>query len=202
MNVFYTSDTHFGHKNIIDFCKRPFQDVSHMNEILIKNWNETVSPDDTVFHLGDVALGPWVEWDSILSRLNGYKILIVGNHDRIFAGEKERQRERFRPFYEQWFDEIHDEIRLGHRNFDFGGHDDVEVIMSHFPYDGDSHDGDRYTEHRPVDNGSPLIHGHTHSSGNPVSVSKRGTPQFHVGVDAHGYRPVHEEVIVEWLTSF
>lgn len=55
--VFFTSDTHFNHANIIRFCNRPFKDVSHMNEAIISNWNRVVGPEDIVFHLGDFCLG-------------------------------------------------------------------------------------------------------------------------------------------------
>ena len=79
--VYFTSDTHFNHTNIIRFCKRPFKDVGEMNECLIRNWNSVVGPDDIVFHLGDFCLGGSVEWTKILDRLNGKIYLIVGNHD-------------------------------------------------------------------------------------------------------------------------
>lgn len=51
--TFFTSDTHFNHANIIHFCNRPFKDVEQMNETIIANWNNVISQDDTVFHLGD-----------------------------------------------------------------------------------------------------------------------------------------------------
>ena len=79
--VFFTSDTHFFHNNIINFCKRPFQDVEEMNEKLIENWNKVVSDDSTVFHLGDFAFGGITKWKEILGRLNGSINLILGNHD-------------------------------------------------------------------------------------------------------------------------
>ena len=81
MKTFFTSDHHFNHKNIISFCSRPWQTVSEMNEILIKNWNETVSPDDIVYYLGDFAVGSRDEIPKLLARLNGKIILIRGNHD-------------------------------------------------------------------------------------------------------------------------
>ena len=79
--VFFTSDTHFYHSNIINFCGRPFKNVEVMNETLIANWNSVVGPDDIVFHLGDFCLGGSAEWANILNRLNGKIYLIVGNHD-------------------------------------------------------------------------------------------------------------------------
>lgn len=166
-----------------------------MNEEIINRWNNVVSEDDTIFHLGDVALGPWQMWDSILTRLNGYKVLVVGNHDRIFKGEKERMRERFTPLYNEWFDEVHD----GVRGFAL---DDGKILvnMSHFPYDGDSHDDDRFTGFRLEDRGTVLIHGHTHLN-QIVSHSGSNTLQIHVGQDAWDYTPVSEDQIVSLLRS-
>jgi len=69
--VFFTSDTHFNHANIIDFCSRPFKNVNEMNETLITNWNRVVGADDIVFHLGDFCLGGSAEWTNVLNRLNG-----------------------------------------------------------------------------------------------------------------------------------
>jgi calcineurin-like phosphoesterase family protein len=80
-NLFFTSDTHFFHEGIIKFCNRPFESVEEMNETLIRNWNETVPKDGTVFHLGDFAFGGWREWMSAYNRLNGKIYLILGNHD-------------------------------------------------------------------------------------------------------------------------
>ena len=79
--VYFTSDTHFYHSNIIDLCKRPFKNVEDMNETLIENWNRVVGQDDIVFHLGDFCLEGSHEWTKILNRLNGKIYLILGNHD-------------------------------------------------------------------------------------------------------------------------
>lgn len=79
--VYFTSDTHFNHANIIGFCSRPFKNVNEMNETLIANWNRVVGVDDIVFHLGDFCLGGSAEWTNVLNRLNGKIYLIVGNHD-------------------------------------------------------------------------------------------------------------------------
>ena len=79
--VFFTSDTHFNHTNIIRFCNRPFKDVTHMNETIIANWNSVVGPDDIIFHLGDFYLGSSAECINVLNRLNGKIYLIAGNHE-------------------------------------------------------------------------------------------------------------------------
>lgn len=76
----FTSDTHFGHSMLIREDKRPFSTVEEMDQILIANWNRRVSPQDTVYHLGDFTLGR--DHDKYLNQLNGNKILIIGNHDR------------------------------------------------------------------------------------------------------------------------
>ena len=80
--IYFTSDTHFQHTNIIKYCNRPFKDVDEMNERLINNWNSIVSNDDTIYHPGDFCLSNDKEIINIFKRLNDNKILICGNHDR------------------------------------------------------------------------------------------------------------------------
>jgi len=53
MNQWFSADDHFGHGNIIKYCNRPFKDSNDMNSSLIRNWNQRVKPEDTVFHVGD-----------------------------------------------------------------------------------------------------------------------------------------------------
>lgn len=79
--IYFTSDTHFGHHNIIRYCQRPFSCVEEMNETIIKNWNDVVGKDDIIFHLGDFGVGGSAEWSRLLERLNGEIHLILGNHD-------------------------------------------------------------------------------------------------------------------------
>ncbi len=81
-NVFFTSDTHFYHGNIIRYCDRPFLSVDDMNESLVNNWNCVVGPDDMVYHLGDVAFASQENTLKTLERLNGKITLVLGNHDR------------------------------------------------------------------------------------------------------------------------
>lgn len=79
--IFFTSDTHFGHKNIIKWCRRPFSDITEMDEFIIESWNKVVPKDGIVFHLGDFAFHKLSKWETIKSRLNGTIVLITGNHD-------------------------------------------------------------------------------------------------------------------------
>lgn len=79
--IFVISDTHFGHENIIKYCDRPFNGAFEMDEVMIEKWNSVVKPQDKVYHLGDVYMGLSTHASSTLSRLNGKKRLILGNHD-------------------------------------------------------------------------------------------------------------------------
>lgn len=83
--IFFISDTHFCHQNIIEYCNRPFATTDDMNEAMIENWNTVVKPQDHVWHLGDVGMGfkNEAEFAAVLRRLNGHKRLTVGNHDKI-----------------------------------------------------------------------------------------------------------------------
>lgn len=93
--VFFTSDTHFFHKNIIKYCNRPFSSVEEMNEGLIENWNNTVSDTDIVYCLGDVVLGRPSHWEAIIPRLNGRIRLILGNHDLQYNYHKKIFEQQF-----------------------------------------------------------------------------------------------------------
>ena len=78
--IWLTSDLHFGHKNILKFCKRPWDTVEEMDEGLIQNWNRVVGKDDLVFDLGDFAFASNSKWKDLLSQLNGHHYFILGNH--------------------------------------------------------------------------------------------------------------------------
>jgi calcineurin-like phosphoesterase family protein len=81
MKVWVTADTHFGHENIIDFCKRPFRNVDEMNEALIQKWNDLVRAEDVVWHLGEFGFGDMEQIQDWVRALNGEIKLIRGNHD-------------------------------------------------------------------------------------------------------------------------
>lgn len=80
--IWFTADTHFGHKNIIQFCDRPFSDIDEHDEHLIKSWNSKITPTDEVYHLGDFSLCSKDRANEIASRLNGKIFFIRGNHDK------------------------------------------------------------------------------------------------------------------------
>jgi calcineurin-like phosphoesterase family protein len=93
-SVFLVSDTHFGHSGVCRFTRndgvtklRPWDDADEMDEAMIKAWNERVRPTDKVYHLGDVVINRKAL--KTLSRLNGDKVLIRGNHD-IFRDDEYR----------------------------------------------------------------------------------------------------------------
>ena len=81
MATYFIADTHFGHGKVIEFEDRPFADADEMDRLLIQNWNQKVQPGDLIYHLGDVAFHKKPRTKEILSKLNGTKILIRGNHD-------------------------------------------------------------------------------------------------------------------------
>ncbi len=82
MNIWFTSDNHFSHTNVIKYCKRPFTSVEEMNETMIQNWNSLVKAGDQIYHLGDFALCKADEATKIVRRLSGQKFMVWGNHDK------------------------------------------------------------------------------------------------------------------------
>jgi calcineurin-like phosphoesterase family protein len=118
--IFYISDTHFGHENVIKFDKRPFENVQEMNEGMMANWNSVVNKDDLVYILGDFMWKFKDEDFDFVKKLNGRKRLIKGNHDKCHGSN-----------FKRLFEAINDYevIKDGDRT----------VVMSHFPmvaYDG------------------------------------------------------------------
>ena len=81
--IYYIADMHFGHTNVIRFDNRPFADTEQMDEVLIQNWNERVTADDTVYVLGDAFWKNEENSIRIMQQLQGHKHLIQGNHDRV-----------------------------------------------------------------------------------------------------------------------
>lgn len=79
--IYFIADTHFNYRNIIEYYNRPFKDTNEMNEYIIQKWNSVVKENDIVYHLGDVGFGTTEMLKELVSRLNGTKILLRGNHD-------------------------------------------------------------------------------------------------------------------------
>ena len=133
--IFYTSDLHFGHGNIIAFDNRPFHSTEEMERVIVARWNERVAPGDRVYILGDFCWNTGAEWDRILKKLNGEKHLILGNHDgrRMTASTKKL----FAGIYD--YKEIDDNGRT--------------VIMSHYPMPFYRADYNKNTYH---------LYGHVH----------------------------------------
>lgn len=180
MATWFTSDQHFGHANIIGYCDRPFGGVQEMNAELVRRWNEVVRSDDTVYVLGDFAMGDLQRSLAITPTLVGHKILVPGNHDRCWFGHPPDAR---RAWPEVYLQAGFAEIRQGTIETSVAG---KPVLACHFPYVGDSHDSDRFVPFRPRDEGRWLLHGHIHTSW------RRRDRMVNVGVDVWDYRPVSE----------
>lgn len=186
MATFFTSDLHLGHQTIIEFCRRPFSSVDEMNAGLVERWNAVVADGDEVWVLGDVCLGHIDDSLRYVEQLRGEKHLVVGNHDRMF---KEARRD-------EWVDRYtaagFASITYGHREFSSSG---TQLLLCHFPYQGDSGAEERFTDRRPKDEGLPLLHGHVHGR-----WRKKGR-MIDVGVDAWGGTPVALDVVLDLLGS-
>ena len=184
MNIWFTSDWHIGHANIIKYSERPFKDVAEMTEELVSRHNAVVRPGDTVIDVGDFSMDSrWVE--PTLKRLHGTRTLVSGNHDRCHPCH--RSGEHWRKKYLSYgFKEV-----LASLNMDIGGQ---SVRVEHMPYQEDGRHGLKYAEWRPKDDGRWQLHGHVH---NLWRVKGR---MINVGVDVNAYRPVHIDEIAELIS--
>jgi len=139
MKTWVTSDLHFGHKNIMTFCRQSRArfnlDLAYMNEAMVKEWNDLIAPEDTVYILGDVAFLPAPKATEYMMRLNGNKILVEGNHDR-----KLLQDEGFR----NCFVEVHKYLDINYNG--------TKVVMFHYPI----------AEWDQMHRGAVHLHGHLH----------------------------------------
>ena len=186
--VFFTSDTHFGHSKIIDYCKRPFSSIEEHDKTLIQNWNNVVGQDDTVFHLGDFAYGNSQFVSNIIKQLNGNIILIKGNHDL----------RNMNPTLYNIFSDVVYQARILI--------DKQTVYLNHFPF--------LCFEHGDInlykDNYSIQLFGHVHSG--PLTSSEDVNrlnilfpTQYDVGVDNNSFTPISfgevEQIITEQLLS-
>ena len=181
--IWFTSDLHFGHANILKFCNRPWETTDEMNADLIKNWNSVVKPDDLVFDLGDFAFASNSKWKDLLSQLNGHHYLILGNHD-ILRWPGDKIMELFESVSHQMILKI----------------DGRTVYLNHYPY---LCFGGAW---RKPENAVYQLFGHVHSGPNCVGTDTDRLVnlfpyQYDVGVDNNNYTPVSWQQVQEIINK-
>ncbi len=165
-NVFFTSDLHLGHANILKYSNRPFRTIEEHDEALVVNWNAKVRSSDTVYIVGDVSFHKPDKTNRLLDRMHGQKILVKGNHDKNFDQRR--------------FASVHDMLTVKVEDPDT--RDGVQrIVLLH--YCMKVWDKSHY--------GTWHLHGHSHGSlkDDPNALS------IDVGVDCHNYYPIsYQEV--------
>ena len=166
--VFFTSDTHFNHKNILSYCYRPFKTIEEHDETIIKNWNSVVPEDGIVFHLGDFGFGNIRYLKEVAKRLNGTIVFCIGNHDF--------------PKVREAFKKIFAEQRLQYNLYI----DKQHIILNHRPF---------LCFEGAQNNSVWNLFGHVHSGPNATGfdiprLSMLFPTQYDVGVDNNNYTPI------------
>lgn len=193
--IYFTSDQHYWHNNVIKYCSRPFTSVEQMNEAMILGYNMTIKPEDTVYHLGDFSMA-FRAVEVYPQRMLGEKILVPGNHDFCHSYHKKSRTEENR---EKWLQKYRDHgftVLAEQVTVDLPGLGLVN--MCHHPYatEFELKEGDKYKDWRPVDDGKLLLCGHVHEKW-LTKKSPNGTLMINVGVDQHGFAPVSLDKIIE-----
>lgn len=170
MTVWFTSDPHFGHANVINHCRRPFPHVDEMNSQLIKRWNRWVQPNDQVYILGDFALCRAEQAAAFAHGLNGTKFLVAGNHDR-----ETRKKKVFTDAFEWVKDYAEIKVPIP------GLVAPQRIIMCHFPF----------LTWNSSHHASWNLHGHCHGNLKDDPHSLR----IDVGVDCWDFTPVSFDTI-------
>lgn len=176
--IFFTADTHFNHTRVIEFSGRPYKDAGHMQEMLIDNWNQVVTNNDQVWHLGDAIFTRGSNKDaelveSILSRLNGQKFLITGNHDREDV-IRSRHWQAVYPMHEIKVKLHPDDVHA------------QRIVLCHYAL----------RTWNQMHRGAWMLHGHSH--GNLVDISGKS---MDVGVDCHNYSPLSLTDIAAYMAT-
>jgi calcineurin-like phosphoesterase family protein len=164
-NVFFVSDLHVFHSNIIKYCNRPFVDADEMNETIVANWNSKVGQRDNIFLLGDVSFANSDRTEEVLKRLNGNIYLIRGNHDHPRNIGKLGK-------YFTWERDLAT-IEIPDTDYKTGYQ---PVVLSHYPME-------RWDRQH---HGSWMLHGHCHGT-LPFNPSLK---RLDVGVDVHNFTPI------------
>jgi calcineurin-like phosphoesterase family protein len=189
--IYFTSDLHIGHSNILIYDKRPFASVEEMNESLVANWNATVTDEDTVYFLGDFSMSDQIA-RIYMPKLNGKIIWVCGNHDPVFprTGKKAKKREEHLQFFFKNSKVV--SVSVGPVCIQHNG---VSIKMSHFPYHNEYADA-RYAEYYPRRGKEELLlHGHVHIS------HKRKDNMINVGCMHWDYKPVSIDKLLEYWRS-
>ena len=171
-NIFFTSDTHFGHNRSFLLEPRGFKFTEDMNEAIIERWNKIVKPDDIVYHLGDMFLNNNEIGVKCMKRLNGTIFMIWGNHDsdvrkNLVAAECHISG--------GWYSYL---IKYGK----------IPIYISHYPTITSNYDEKHFSQH--VIN----LHGHTHQQTN--FLYPNNPFMYHIGMDSHNCTPVHIDEII------
>lgn len=179
---YFSADLHFGHKNILSYCCRPWNTLDDMNEGIIERFNNIVTPQDTLYILGDVSFLSKEKTAELVGRLNGWKVLVIGNHDR------KRKVEWWLTIFDEVFDPSYGQTTLYHRSIG-----SKPAVMSHFPWREHmlGYDNREYLiKHAPPQRKDEiLIHGHVHETW------QQRDNQINVGVDVWDYQPVSVDVL-------
>lgn len=189
MSIFFTSDQHWFHKNVIRYSGRPFASTIEMNEAMIERWNNVVKEKDIVYHLGDITLSSSIA--ELSKGLNGIKILVPGNHDKvhsIHAGNGEKYENRVKK-YAGWgwhvVPEVYEEPMLG----------GLHIKMCHLPYKS-SNIEERFHDIRPTRGDEDvLLCGHVHEKWK-IRKCAEGLC-VNVGVDQWDYTPVSLDTLIQ-----
>lgn len=166
-NIFFISDLHFNHENIIKYCSRPFSSVEEMNKTLKENWNRVVREEDVIFILGDFFFrGGKGAWVYMLNNLNGIKYLVQGNHDR-YGDIPLDMFEKVSPMMNLL-------IKVGE------GVGEQRITLCHYPMLS------WYQSNR----GSWQLFGHVHGGLSKKGETKISPNQYDVGVDINNFTPI------------
>lgn len=188
MNTFFTSDLHYNHINILEYCKRPFKSLDEMNDHITNIWNNTVFNNDKIIVIGDFAMGQKILHKGFVQKLNGYKILVSGNHDLSFIDHK-KYKEGIIKLLDQGWNEVYS------HTLNYVLSNGQQVLLSHLPPITTDNIDMRYVKYKPESNGQLILHGHLH--GRYIKKDKN----IDVGWDAHNGKILNEKDVINIIND-